>query len=448
MNVWRLVVREIAHRRGNFSLGLLSVSVAVACLVGAITLLDAHELRTGEILALKEQELQRSIADKQEAVEQAGRELQDSMRKITKGLGFNILVLPQDQVLNELHTEGSLSATMQQEYVDRLANSKIVTINHLLPMVMQKIHWQEMDQQIILIGTRGEVPLMHRDFKKPLQDPVAPGEIVVGYQVHTTNNLSIGDRVTLLGRQFTVSKLHPERGSADDSTVWINLGEAQELLDMQNLLNAILALECNCEAPDRIGQIRQEIAGILPGTQVIERGRPALARAEARNRAKQQAEEALIREKRAAADTLQTEQQGRDALGRQRQAFAAVLVPLVIGACGLWIGVLAYGNVRQRSAEIGILRAIGFGSAHILLIFLGKALIIGLLGAAVGYVAGFAVGLAWSDLPSSAATSTKLFAPELLLLSFVIALLLSALASWIPAVLAARQDPALVLQQE
>ena len=48
MNVWRLVLREILHRKLNFAMGLLSVAMAVGCFVGAKTLLRADEIRTEE----------------------------------------------------------------------------------------------------------------------------------------------------------------------------------------------------------------------------------------------------------------------------------------------------------------------------------------------------------------------------------------------------------------
>ena len=60
MNVWRLVVREIAHRKLNFLLGLLSVAVAVGCLVGAMTLVRGNEFRTGELLAAKQAEVEQA----------------------------------------------------------------------------------------------------------------------------------------------------------------------------------------------------------------------------------------------------------------------------------------------------------------------------------------------------------------------------------------------------
>ena len=425
MSVWRLILREIGHRKLNFLLALLSVAVAVGCLVGAMTLLRAGEIRTTEILGQRQAE-----------VKKAGAELEDSMRKISLGLGFNILILPQDQDLNELHVEGTLSKTMPEDYVHRLANSKIVTVNHLLPSVMKKLTWPEKNLPIILYGTRGEVPIAHANPKKPLLDAVPPGSMIIGDQVRRKLSLKVGDKVKLLGREFTILKAHEERGTVDDSTVWINLHEAQQLLHMENLVNAILALECQC-ATERIASVRKEVGAILPGTQCIERGPPALARTEARNKAKEAAEAALTREK-----------EGRAQLQTQRERSAAVLVPVVLAACAVWIGFLAFGNVRQRSQEIGILRALGYRTTQILAIFLGKAMFIGLAGAALGYAAGLFVGVQWGDLAATANGFKQLGDSRLLVLAVVLAPFLSGLATWIPAILAARQDPALVLQEE
>ena len=448
MNVWRLVVREIAHRKVNFLLALLSVSVAVGCLVGAWTLLEADEIQTQQILAARELAVEKAVAAKQSEVEEAGRQLEDTMRKITKGLGFNILILPENQDRNELNVEGTLTETMPESYVKKLAESRIVTVNHLLPMVMKKMRWEEADRTVLLTGTRGEVPLMHRALKKPLQDLVAPGTLVLGYQLHTDLDFKKGDEVELLSRKFKVAETYEERGSIDDSTVWINLGEAQELLGLQNLVHAILALECNCATVDRVAEIRREIAGILPGTQVIERGTIALARAETRNKAKITADAALAREKQAGEAALASERANRQQLEQRHADFASMLVPVVVVGCAVWIGFLAFSNVRHRSAEIGILRAIGVRSVQILTIFLAKALIVGLIGATVGYVAGFAVAVLLGDLPPTGETWSRLFAPGMLVTAVVMAPLLSGLASWIPAMLAAQQDPAIVLQEQ
>jgi putative ABC transport system permease protein len=449
MSVWRLVFREISHRKLNFTLALVSVAAAVACLVGAQAVLRADRIVTDRILASKQQELERAVAEKREAVERAGAELEDAMRRHMLGLGFNVLILPEQQDLAELHLNGTLSTAMPEEYVHRLANSKIITVNHLLPSVTRRIHWPEREMDIILYGTRGEVPIMHRGLKKPLLEAVAPGKLVLGHEIHRKLGLQVGDEVTLLGTEFTVSRVHPQRGSTDDVTVWIDLRQAQELLGMQNLVNAILALECEC-AGDRISQVRQEIAAILPGTKVIERYSQALARAEARTAAKETAETALADAERRGTADLAREERGRFELESQHAELAGVIVPLVIAGAAVWIGLLAFGNARQRSGEIGILRAIGVGSRQVMLLFLTKAALIGLAGGVLGAIAGLAVGLSAGGLPATRETWRQLLAtgalPTTLALAPLLALALASLASWVPAFWAARQDPAVILQ--
>ncbi|MCA9023953.1 MAG: FtsX-like permease family protein [Planctomycetaceae bacterium] len=449
MSVWRLMLREILHRKLNFGLGVLSVAIAIACLVGAQSLLQADRVITQHILSERQAEVETAVAEKQAEVEKAGAELQDAMRKHMLGLGFNVLILPEGQDLSELHLNGSLSATMPEHYVTQLAESKIVTVNHLLPSVTRRIHWDERDMDIILVGTRGEVPIMHRAMKKPLLDAVAPGKMVVGYEVHLKLGLKEGDKVTLMGKEFTVSTLHPQRGSQDDTTVWIDLAQAQEMLGLQNLIHAILALECDC-AGDRISVIRQEIAGILPGTQVIERYSQALARAEARGYAKQSAEEALEREKQAGQELLDQTVTSREEIETRHAGLASVLVPLVIGASALLIGLLSYVNTRQRREEIGILRAIGLRAQQIMLVLLSKAVMMGLIGGVLGVVLGLGVlafGGTGVNLPvpvSEVIRSSPVMSA--LVTAMVLAPVLASLASWLPGLIAARQDPAVVLQ--
>ncbi len=451
MNVWRLVFREIKHRKLNFAMGLLSVAVAVASLIGAQTLLTGDRILTGQLLSAKEDEVRTALADKQAAVEKAGKELQDVVRKQMLGLGFNVLILPKEQSLSEIHLNGSMSATMQEEYVDRLANSKIVTVNHLLPSVTRRVQWEEQNREIIIVGTRGEVPIQHRALKKPLLDEVAAGRIVVGHEIHQQLELKEGDTVRLKGRDFVVSKLHDERGSVDDVTVWINLAEAQEILGMQNQINAILALECGCSG-DRISQIRAEISEILPGTQVIERYSQAVTRAESRAKAKEAAEKSLADAEAFGAQQIELEEKARQEIEERHAGFAAILVPLVLLGAVVTIGLLALMNSRQRSQEVGILRAIGLSTQQLMFVFLSKAALIGLFGGIAGVFAGLMVGrllgesqpvaVGWDELLEARQLST------LIVMAPVFALVLSGVASWVPALLAARQDPAVVLQGE
>jgi ABC-type lipoprotein release transport system permease subunit len=429
MTVWRLAAKEILQRKLNFALGLLSVVVAVGSLVGALTLLKTHDIRTRQILEKKEAETKARMAA-----------LEDEMRKAMLNLGFNIAILPKDQNLADWYAEDYAAKYMPEDYVQKLAGSNIITVQHLLPSLQQKIRWPEQKRTILLIGTRGEVPHLGANPKQPMVQPVPPGTIVLGCELHQDLGLKVGDKVSLLGKEFTVHKCHDRRGTKDDITAWIALKEAQELLDRKGLINAILALECQCAWAD-LPKVRAEITRILPDTQVVEKASEALTRAEARTKV---AEEA--------AASVEQERQNRLRLRAEREQFAAILVPLVTVACALWIGFLAFGNVRERRTEIGILRALGLRSRQILMIFLSKALVMGGVGGVVGFVAGYfaggRLGMDPEQIGADATAAPALFDWKVFLLALALAPLLTAIASWIPALLAAQQDPAAILREE
>lgn len=408
MTLPRLIVRELLYRRLNFALGLLSVAAAVACLVAQMGLLRQHDRRTEEIIAAKTAETQQRLA-----------RLEDDYRKVTLKMGFNVLILPKDQNLGDLYADDFAAKYMPEEYATRLAKSRVATINHILPSLQQKVKWPEQERTIILMGVRGEVYLQSK-LQKPLLEPVTAGTMVLGHELARNLKLAAGVKTKLLGREFTVAKINPERGNKDDITVWINLTEAQELLDKKGQINAILALDCTCDTLDRLARIRAEISRILPDTQIIEFQSQALARAETRQRAAAEADAAI-----------EHERAGRAKLRAEREAFAAILVPVAILGAAIWIAYLAFGNARDRVVEIGILRALGLRSRQILFLFLGRAILTGIGGALAG------LGVAALVAP-----------PVLVPVVLAAAPLLTMLACWLPALWAAQRDPATILSAE
>lgn len=415
MTLTRLIIREIGYRRLNFTLGVLAVAVAAACLVAEMTLLRRHDQRTEQIIAAKEAETKARMAD-----------LEDDYRKLTIKMGFNVLILPKEQNLSDLYAEDFAAKSMPEEYAIRLARSRVATINHILPSLQHKVKWPERERTILLMGVRGEVYVQSAK-QKPLLEPVAPGTMLIGHELAVNLQLKAGADVVLMGRNFTVARINPERGNKDDITVWINLAEAQALLGKPGQINAIMALDCTCDTVDRLGKIRAEIARILPDTQVIEFASQAVARAEARQRAATESAAAMERER-----------SGRARLRAEKEAFAAVLIPVALLGAAAWIGLLAFSNVRERAIEIGILRALGLRSRQVLVLFLSRALVIGFVGAAVGFAGGVLV--TWPAMPEQQGP----WLPVALLATPALA----ALASWLPALIAAQQDPADILGKE
>jgi putative ABC transport system permease protein len=233
-------------------------------------LLRVHELKTSEILKKKETELKERM-DK----------LKDDTRKSMLKLGFNLVILPDDQNLSDWYADDYSTRYMPESYADKLAASNIIYIRHILPSLQEKTTWPEQNRTIILVGTRVEIPNLHLDPQKPMVQPVPDGTIIFGYELHTKLNIKINDKIDLMGKTFTVKNCYTERSTKDDITAWVSLKDAQKLLKKEGLINAILGLKCLC-TDDILPTIRKEVAAILPGTQVIEQGSKAITRAEAR----------------------------------------------------------------------------------------------------------------------------------------------------------------------
>jgi hypothetical protein len=443
-----MVAREIRHNLVGFTVAALSVLLASAGLVTELGLLARHDRNTEVVLAAARLRTAMRVRVLRADVQRQAAALDDEVRKIMKGLGFNVLILPKNQDLTDFYAAGYASRFMPEGHVEKLASSRVVTVRHLLPILEQKAKWPERDNRTILVvGTRGEVPVAHKKPKAPILDRVAPGDVVMGFELWNGLGLKAGDAVRLLGRAFTVRLCHPERGTKDDITVWLNLAVAQEVLGLQGKINAILALQCRCAWAD-LAKVRAEIGKILPDTQVKEFRTRALARAEARERVKTRGEETVRRAAREGQEALAQQQAARAALRRQMEHLAAMTVPvMILGACG-WVGFLSYLNVRRRRGEIAILRAIGVGSGAISRMILLRSVGLGLLGAAAGYPLGlWAAGQLAEEIVAGTAEP---FGFQPLVFAAVVAggVAVSALAAWPPAMSAAREDPARVLQRE
>ena len=93
------------------------------------------------------------------------------------------------------------------------------------------------------------------------------------------------------------------------------------------------------------------------------------------------------------------------------------------------------------------MRAVGYGSFRISMLFLGKAVLIGIIGAVVGFFCGTALALEFS--PDIFKVTAKAIKPEYRLLGWVIlaAPLFTAIASLIPTMIGVIQDPASTLRE-
>jgi lipoprotein-releasing system permease protein len=130
-------------------------------------------------------------------------------------------------------------------------------------------------------------------------------------------------------------------------------------------------------------------------------------------------------------------------------AVATVSHVTVVAAVSIPVLALLSMSVLHRRREVGVLSAVGFGQAEIFLAFLLQALIVGLLGVAIGCGIGYALVRFFQSYPLFEWESfviRPVLSIECFLRPSIVVLLATVIAGVYPAWRAARVDPARVLR--
>ena len=173
---------------------------------------------------------------------------------------------------------------------------------------------------------------------------------------------------------------------------------------------------------------------IIEIAKIIEKESKALARAEARNKVKKTGEK----------------QMQNFALSQKElivsQSITATLFVLIITALSIgWIAYLTFSNVANRSVEIGILGAMGFGGSKLILLIISRATLMGVAGTLCALLLSFlAVPIFWGEQ----VFNDIFMNPSNLFILTCVPTLLACCAAWIPAVKGALKDPAVILRNE
>jgi putative ABC transport system permease protein len=122
----------------------------------------------------------------------------------------------------------------------------------------------------------------------------------------------------------------------------------------------------------------------------------------------------------------------------------AAVLALVIG--GLSVVNTMIMAVTERVREIGLKKAVGAHTFHVLREYLAEAVLIGFLGGAIGYLAGLGLTNLLNALGRGSNLELFLVTPGLTALAIGFAVALGALAGVIPALRAARMDPVIALR--
>lgn len=422
MTTLKMLLAEIGYRKIGFAMSLLAVLIAVALFVAGPMLADGYSRETQSQVEAWEAKTTEELA-----------RLEKETTRLMRDMGFNLMIVPAETNMSDFWAADFATATMPQEYVERLASDRRLNmVTHLVATLQEKIDWE--NRKVLLVGYLPEATQSHMRKKSPMGYNIRPGTVLVGHELG--RDRKAGESIEVRGKSLRIERILPEQGSKEDITLAVNLQDAQVILNKKGVVNQIMALGCQCAGANLAG-IRQQLAEVLPDTRITEFRSIALARAEERS---------LVEAKQKA--ILADMTASRAEIQRILEALADVLTPIVVLASAVWVGVLALANVRQRRTEIGLLRALGKGPGTIWTLFLGKALLIGILGAAVGCLLGVWAAK-WLGVRALSLPAEHFYVQgQVLVCALVGAPAVSALASYLPTLSALLQDPAVVLREQ
>jgi putative ABC transport system permease protein len=224
----------------------------------------------------------------------------------------------------------------------------------------------------------------------------APDEALLGATVAELLKFNIGDKITLNGGEVTIAGILEETGSNEDYQVFIPMETAQKAFDKEGLVSLIdvRALCSACPTADIASSINENI----PGVRAV-----------------------------AVKQIAETEMGMLEKISKFLFALAAIT--LAVGCFSVVNTMMT--SVHERIKDIGIMKAVGASRNQIMKIFLYEAIIVGVAGGLLGYLAGTLLAYIVGPLILGGVAVT--YVPQYFLPSLALATLIAVIASVYPA---------------
>jgi putative ABC transport system permease protein len=378
MTLKEIAFRNILRRKAKTFFVLIGLSIGIATVVAVISFSDA---------------------------------MTDDINHKLEKYGANILIVPKTESLSLNYGGVSLGGVSFE--MDEIKEEELLRLNHIKnarniaaagPLVMGVIEIS--DRQVLLSG----IDFKAAEILKPWWqiEGKIPDEngILLGADTARLMRLSIGDMVSIGGKNFSVMGILKQTGSQDDQLIFTTLPVAQEIHNKPGLVSLveIAALCQGCPIPEMVRQISE----VLPNARVM---------------------------------AIQQVVEGRMEALSQFKTFSMGISAVVLLVGSLVVLVTMMGNVRERTKEIGIFRAIGFRKSHIMKIIFIEAGIISISAGIIGYLLG--EGCAYLALSFFIEKSEHMMPINMYLPAgaVMMALMVGLFASFYPALAASRMDP-------
>jgi putative ABC transport system permease protein len=259
--------------------------------------------------------------------------------------------------------------------------------------------------------------------------------------------VGVGDTVEILGESFQVVGVHGSSGVEDRTTVYMSLSNAQSLTNNTGYVTSLRVFATDSAS---VSEVANAISALHPELSVV-------------------TSQQRLDQLQAMQTNYETSLQNAEATLAQTQSIAFEEVGVATAATSLIVLFLMLYTVRERTKEIGTLKAIGFSNSNVMSQFMLEGVLLSLFAGVVGIVisafaapmlsslllpaasqagvAGtFARGVTTAN--SVATTASVTLTPELVLIALGAAVLLGALGSLYPAWRASRTRPAEAMKYE
>ena len=257
--------------------------------------------------------------------------------------------------------------------------------------------------------------------------------VVVGYNVANSifSGMSVNQNVVINGTIFSVVGILNQTGTQDDSEVFMPINSARQILnDLGG--NDFSSISVEVPSGSNTTQINQTITDIT-NTLMLERGI-----------LQQSNVDFSVSSPLSFQQTIST---ALNSLSLFLEAIAAI--SLLVGAIG--ISNTMFTSVLEKTKEIGIMKSIGAKNRDILLIFLFKAGMLGLIGGIGGVIVGIFLSLLIGQIAGISlgrVSLTSYINPWRIIGAFLVSMLIGMIAGAIPAYRASKLSPIEALRYE
>ncbi|MBI9065138.1 MAG: ABC transporter permease, partial [Marinilabiliaceae bacterium] len=164
-------LKEIRYRKFNFLLAILGVVAAMALTVVFITMTKNSQNET---------------------------------RRLTRDMGFNLRIVPQETDMNQFWISGYSDRTMPESYVNKLVDENSIYYAHLTSTLHKKIIWENIE--VILTGISPDELEVGDKKKSKMIFAIEPLKVYVGYELAKSKQLKVGDKISVLGQSFEIER--------------------------------------------------------------------------------------------------------------------------------------------------------------------------------------------------------------------------------------------------